>query len=107
MATVGLDAMPILGKIILIADKVEPRKRRRAPQLPLIRRAARRDLDLALLCWADWKWAEERARGWQSHPAHWAARLEWVREHHLDQPLPGRTPDEDHLADLGSAATGA
>ena len=33
-----------------------------------------RDLDLALLCWADWKWIQERANNWQSHPLSWQAR---------------------------------
>ena len=53
-----------------------------APGVP--RELARRDLELALLCWADWKWAQERQNGWATHPAHWKARTEWVRAHHLD-----------------------
>jgi nicotinate-nucleotide adenylyltransferase len=82
--TLGLAAMPLIAKIVLLADKFEPKKRRRDPEMALIRRVARRDLDVALLCWSDWKWEQERAHGWKSHPQHWKARTEWVREHHFD-----------------------
>lgn len=88
--TLGLAEMPLIAKVILIADKVEERKRARTPIMREIRRLARRDLDTALLCWADWKWLEERTSGWKSHPTHWNARVEWVREHHVDAGLPGR-----------------
>jgi predicted HD superfamily hydrolase involved in NAD metabolism len=101
--TMGLAGMPILAKIILIADKVEENKRRRTPLLQAVRHAARRDLDLALLCWADWKWVEERERHWESYPAHWAARRNWVMEHHADCAMPGRVED----AEFEAAATGA
>lgn len=90
--TLGLERMSILAKIILIADKVEEVKRRRDWPMRLIREAALRDLDLALLCWADWKWVEERRHGWRSHAQHWRARREWVAEHHLDRPQPPREP---------------
>jgi predicted HD superfamily hydrolase involved in NAD metabolism len=86
--TLGAAEMPLIAKVILIADKIEARKRRRAPIMREIRRLARRDLDTALLCWADWKWVEERTYGWASHPAHWGARLRWVAEHHADRSLP-------------------
>ena len=89
--TLGLERMTILAKIILIADKVEEVKRRRDWPMRLIRDVALRDLDLALLCWADWKWVEERRHGWRSHAQHWRARREWVAEHHLDRPQPPRT----------------
>lgn len=92
--TLGADEMPIIAKIILIADKVEERKRHRTPVMREIRRLARRDLDLALLCWADWKWVEERTHGWNSHPQHWAARQRWVLEHHNETGLPGRIPED-------------
>lgn len=91
--TLGGAEMPLLAKIILIADKVEERKRHRTPVMREIRRLAQRDLDLALLCWADWKWVEERTHGWNSHPRHWAARVRWVLEHHNEAGLPGRTPE--------------
>jgi hypothetical protein len=63
-----------------------------------IRRLARRDLDLALLCWADWKWVEERERGWASHPVHWHARTAWVLAHHEFLALPASETDarSDH-----------
>lgn len=80
--TLGARAMPLLSKVLLIADKVESRKRARDPAMRAIRRIARRDLDLAILCWADWKWVEERTHGWASHPVHWRARRAWVRAHH-------------------------
>lgn len=93
--TLGLAEMPLLAKIILIADKIEPRKRGRTPAMKAIRRLARRDLDTALLCWADWKWVEERTHGWKSHPQHWQARERWVAEHHLDAAMPSLSPDFD------------
>jgi nicotinate-nucleotide adenylyltransferase len=82
--TLGLAEMPLIAKIVLLADKIEPNKRRRDPEMKEIRRVARRDLDLALLCWSDWKWERERSHGWQSHPQSWKARVAWVREHHFD-----------------------
>lgn len=93
--TSAIAEMPLIAKIILLADKFEPRKRKRTPVMRDIRRLARRDLDLALLCWADWKWIEERTRGWSSHPRHWEARRHWLHEHHTELALPPRTPDFD------------
>jgi predicted HD superfamily hydrolase involved in NAD metabolism len=81
--TLGAAEMPLIAKVVLLADKFEKRKRERAPVMKEIRRLAWRDLDLALLCWADWKWLEEREHDWRSHPAHWAARQRWVSEHHI------------------------
>ena len=91
--TSGAPEMPVLAKVILLADKVEARKRKRAPQLSGIRKLTRRDLDTAMLCWADWKWVEERTRGWPGYPGHWSARLEWVRAHHDEVGLPARRPE--------------
>lgn len=93
--TLGLAEMPLIAKIILIADKVEPNKRRRDPAMKGIRRLARRDLDTALLCWADWKWVQERKHGYASHPQHWSARQRWVAEHHIDIAMPGRVSSDD------------
>ncbi len=97
--TTGSPEMPLIAKIILVADKIESRKRKRAPQLPDIRRLARRDLDTALLCWADYKWVEERERGWESYPAHWEARVRWVAEHHAESGLPGRIDESSWEAE--------
>jgi predicted HD superfamily hydrolase involved in NAD metabolism len=91
--TIGSREMPMIAKVVLLADKFEERKRRRTPVMREIRRLARRDLDLALLCWADWKWVDERQHGWLTHPDHWGARLNWVAEHHRDVALPPRTGD--------------
>lgn len=88
--TLGLGEMPIIAKVILLADKFERRKRSREPVMKEIRRLARRDLDTALLCWADWKWVEERTHGWVNHPRHWIARQEWVAGHHTDAAMPPR-----------------
>lgn len=88
--TLGAPEMPVLAKVILLADKIEKRKRERTPVMKEIRRLAWRDLDLALLCWADWKWVQERENGWQSHPASWEARVRWVSEHHAEIGLPER-----------------
>ena len=64
-----------------------------------IRKLARRDLDLALLCWADWKWVEERTHGWSSHPQHWAARRSWVGEHHAEIGLPKRSEEGEEASE--------
>ncbi len=82
--------MSLLAKVILIADKVEKRKRGRTPVMADIRRVARRDLDLALLCWSDWKWVQERENSWHGSARHWAARVLWVAEHHAEIELPPR-----------------
>ena len=96
--TLGAAEMPMLAKAILLADKFEKRKRERTPVMKAIRRAAWRDLDLALLCWSDWKLIEERERGWESHPTSWEARQRWVGEHHFDvvatRPPPFEWPDD-------------
>jgi hypothetical protein len=93
--------MSLIAKTLLIADKIETAKRRRDPHLGMIREAARRDLDLALLCWADLKWVEERDHGWQSHRGHWLARAAWIREHHLDMAMPGRVDEATFEAATG------
>jgi predicted HD superfamily hydrolase involved in NAD metabolism len=87
--TLGAPRMPLLSKVLLLSDKFERRKRDRTPLMRQIRQLARRDLDLALVCWADWKWVQEREAGWPGHPAHWRARQEWVRQHHREQRAPG------------------
>lgn len=88
--TSGAADMTLLAKVILIADKVEQHKREREPAMTGIRELARRDLDLALLCWADWKWVDERTHRFESHAAHWQARAAWVAEHQLEAGMPGR-----------------
>ncbi|MEO8539999.1 MAG: bis(5'-nucleosyl)-tetraphosphatase (symmetrical) YqeK [bacterium] len=92
--TLGATEMSMIAKVILLADKFEKRKRDRTPVMKEIRRLAWRDLDLALLCWADWKWMEEREHGWQSHPQGWSARLHWVAAHHAELRMPVREPGE-------------
>ncbi len=96
--TAGGPQMSLVAAIMLIADKVERRKRRRAAAMRSIRRVARRDLDLALLCWADWRWVEAASQGWVGHSAHWNARVAWVGAHHAEVGLPARTWDEDFEA---------
>jgi predicted HD superfamily hydrolase involved in NAD metabolism len=98
--TLGAAEMAMIAKVILLADKFEKRKRDRTPLMKEIRRLAWRDLDMALLCWADWKWLEERDHGWRSHPQSWAARARWVQEHHAELTMPQREAEV-------AAATGA
>lgn len=80
--TAGSAEMSILAKVLLVADKVEAHKRHRVRELESIRLLARRDLDLALLCWSDWKWFGERQSGWAMDVRHWQARTAWVADHH-------------------------
>ena len=86
--TAGYSEMSLLAKILVIADKVESVKRRRVPSLQAIRYLARRDLDVALLCWADWRWVKERQSGWRSFQAHWEVRVNWISEHHNNIAMP-------------------
>jgi predicted HD superfamily hydrolase involved in NAD metabolism len=80
--TTGLGDMPMLAKVLLLADKVERRKRGRDPALKRIRRLAHRNIDLALLCWSDWAMLRDRERAWRTHPRFWEARQSWVAQHH-------------------------
>ena len=80
--TLGRPEMSMVAKIILLADKIEPNKRSKRPEMKEIRRLARRDIDLALLCWSDWSWADGAEHGWGLHQQHWQARRSWVAEHH-------------------------
>ena len=79
--TLGGTQMPMIAKIILLADKFEPSKRSKRPVMREIRLLARRDIDLALLCWSDWSLLDHAEHGWMTHPRHWAARREWRSEH--------------------------
>ena len=88
--TAGLKEMSLLAKILLIADKIEANKRRGVSQLADIRDVARRDLDTAILCWADWRWTAEARERYRTQAAHWRARQHWVAEHHQDIGMPGR-----------------
>lgn len=88
--TAGLDRMSLIARILLIADKIEANKRRRAPALAMVRDLARRDLDTAILCWSDWRWANEARERYRTQAAHWRARRVWVAEHHRDLAMPGR-----------------
>lgn len=100
--TLGLDEMSLIAKIILIADKVEANKRRRTPVMKQIRDLALRNLDTALLCWADWKWVQEQTLGYTSHPQHWHARQRWVAEHHIDCDMPVRVSEAEFDAAAGA-----
>jgi len=82
--TLGGPSMSLIAKIVLLADKVEPNKRERTPAMKKIRQAARRDLDLSLLCWADWRWVENRTGNYASPPQFWQARSSWVPAHHFE-----------------------
>lgn len=82
--TLGAPEMSLIAKIVLLADKVEPNKRARTPMMKKIRQAARTDLDLALLCWADWRWVENQTGDFASPPQFWHARSAWVPAHHLE-----------------------
>tara|TARA_B100000029_G_scaffold502115_1_gene576807 strand:- start:1996 stop:2703 length:708 start_codon:yes stop_codon:yes gene_type:complete len=86
--TSGYSEMSLLAKILVISDKVELVKRRDVFALKAIRYLAARDLDMALLCWADWKWVKERQSGWPSIQSHWEVRFQWMTEHHKDIAMP-------------------
>ncbi len=96
--TSGLARMGLLAKILLIADKIEEKKRRGVPELGDIRRIARRDLDTAILCWADWRWTVEARERYRTQEAHWRARRHWVEEHHHDIGMPERVTGSSFAA---------
>ncbi len=96
--TSGLARMSLLAKVLLISDKIEKKKRRRAPQLAAVRRLARRDLDTAILCWADWRWTAEARDRYRTQEAHWRARRHWVEEHHHDIAMPARVSPQAFAA---------
>lgn len=89
--TSGLDQMSLLAKILLIADKIEKRKRRGVPELADIRQLAHRDLDTAILCWSDWRWTTEARERYPTQASHWRARQHWVEEHHAEIGMPQRS----------------
>ncbi len=97
--TLGLPEMGMVAKVILLADKFEPNKREKKPELKPIRKLARRDLDLAILCWSDYSWFTYAGTGAFFHPGHWNGRETWVREHHAELRMPGRVPPDTF--DLG------
>lgn len=103
--TLGSPAMGQISAVVLLADKFEERKRKRTPIMKDIRRVARRDLDTALLTWADWRWVEDAAHGWPVHPDHWWARVEWVARHHAEIGLPPISPDSDPAFEDGTVTT--
>ena len=78
--TLGHNRMPMIAKIVLLADKFEPNKRSKRPVMREIRRLARRDIDLALLCWSDWSLLDHAEHGWAPHSQHWAGRTAWLAE---------------------------
>ncbi len=96
--TAGLAQMSLLAKILLISDKIEKKKRRGVPELADIRRIARRDLDTAILCWADWRWTVEARERYRTQEAHWHARQGWVEEHHRDIGMPERVTGSSFAA---------
>lgn len=98
--TLGAPQMSLIGKIVLLADKFEENKRERTPIMKAIRVAARRDLDLALYAWADWRWVENRTRDLASPPVFWEARMAWLPEHHreLNRTHPDRIEDDGWFA---------
>ena len=96
--TSGLAQMSLLAKILLISDKIEKKKRRGVPELADIRRLARRDLDTAILCWADWRWSVEARERYRTQASHWRARRHWVEEHHRDIGMPERVTGSSFAA---------
>ncbi len=94
--TLGAPEMSLIAKIVLLADKFEANKRERRPIMKRIRVAARSDLDLALMSWADWRWVENRTRDIASPPQYWKARSTWVPLHHLEhlRTAPGLVEDD-------------
>lgn len=103
--TLGSPDISQIGAVVLLADKFEERKRKRTPIMKDIRRVARRDLDTALIAWADWRWTEDAERGWLVHPDHWWSRITWIARHHAEIGLPPILPETDPAFDDETVTT--
>jgi predicted HD superfamily hydrolase involved in NAD metabolism len=74
--TTGREGMSLLEKVVFVADKIEEGKVREQPELAVVRRAAERDLDEAILKYLDLHVVRAAERGWPLHPDAVAVRNE-------------------------------
>jgi predicted HD superfamily hydrolase involved in NAD metabolism len=76
--TTARAGMSKLEQVLFVADKVEPRKLEREPELGDVKRLARDDLDAAVLRYLDLNLQEAIRRGWQVHHRTLEARNELI-----------------------------
>jgi HD superfamily phosphohydrolase YqeK len=68
--------MTALEQVLFVADKVEPHKLAREPELAEVKSLAEGDLRAAVLRYLDHNLEEAVRRGWQVHPRSLEARNE-------------------------------
>jgi predicted HD superfamily hydrolase involved in NAD metabolism len=90
--------MTPLQKLLFVADKIEPHKRARAPEVDRVAVLADADLDAALLAYTEYHIAYAIETGWPLHPNTIAARNELVARRRPpagDRPLIAGDADAD------------
>ena len=76
--TTARAGMSPLEQVLFVADKVEPHKLAREPELGEVKERAQADLRAAVLCYLDFNLAKSIRRGWQVHPRSLEARNELI-----------------------------
>jgi predicted HD superfamily hydrolase involved in NAD metabolism len=66
--TTGRPGMGIIEKIVFVADKVDPKKVEKRPDLAEVRQLGDTDLDAAILRYLDLEQVRAVERGWPLHP---------------------------------------
>lgn len=74
--TTAAPAMTPLQKLLFVADKIEPHKRERAPEIERVAELADTDLDAAMLAYLDYQIRYAIDHAWPLHPNTAAARNE-------------------------------
>lgn len=74
--TTAAPGMTPLQKLIFVADKIEPHKRERAPEIEHVAMLAETDLDAAMLAYLDYHVRYAIDHAWPLHPNTVAARNE-------------------------------
>lgn len=72
--TTGRPGMSVIEKVVFVADKVDPRKVEKRPELGEVRRLGDRDLDAAILAYLDLEQQRAVDKGWPLHPREVATR---------------------------------
>ncbi len=72
--TTGRPGMSLVEKIVFVADKVDPRKIEKRPELAEVRRLGDRDLDAAIGAYLDLELERAVQKGWPLHPRSVATR---------------------------------
>ncbi len=72
--TTGRTGMSLIEKVVFVADKVEPKKVQKRPELAEVRELGERDLDAAMLRYLTLEQLRAAEKGWLLHPREVATR---------------------------------